>query len=66
MTGLQNLAQWNDPLGERINAMTREAWGLFLMEQEAFEKLLQGLEQTCPAVQELSLCLEVLAPPEEE
>ena len=66
MTGLQNLAQWNDPLGERINAMTREAWGLFLMEQEAFEKLLQGLEQTCPAVQELSLCLEELVPPAEE
>ena len=48
MTRMQNLARWDDSLGERLNGMTRQAWGLFTAEQAAFEELLKPLEQTCP------------------
>ena len=45
MNRMQNLARWDDPLGERLNGMTRQAWGLFTEEQAAFEELLKPLEQ---------------------
>ena len=43
MNRMQNLARWDDPLGERLNGMTRQAWGLFTAEQAAFEELLKPL-----------------------
>ena len=65
MTRMQNLARWDDPLGERLNGMTRQAWGLFTEEQAAFEELLKPMEQTCPEVQPLTFDPASLAPPEE-
>lgn len=65
MNRMQNLARWDDPLGERLNGMTRQAWALFTAERVAFEKLLKPLEQTCPEVQPLTFDPASLAPPEE-
>ena len=66
MMQMQNLARWDDPLGEQLNAMTRQAWALFTAEQEAFEVLLEGLEQTCPQAERLTFDPASLVPPEED